>query len=368
MVQWKAFFFIIGCLWLSFESVSAGTGGVISIEDAVQRALKSNHNYLNSLTDIDIAQLDYDDARHVYKTRIASSLSTDARSGSDLGSTCSLYMTKQNPSGSSYNAGLYSSTFGDSSLSELRLTYSIPFFRNPLDASKIQLLQAEMNLERTVRIRQIFAEELADQVIAAYLKAAMATRHSALLREKLELTQMLFRQQQIRRETGDVSMLDVNRHRLLVLDAEQACHTAAFKLWKDESNLRQLMGMGSDEALIIDHTVAITWDRSLLDIPLSELEAHALSNRVELIALADEVTMAGNKLAAGKQGVLPPFTIDLQYSLVGEGDSLDQSFELDDHRIGVGISLNTDLDHSEEARNLRKLALLLKARKKTMNS
>lgn len=330
---------------------------VLAIDDAINLALEANHRYLNLMDQTQLSELDYESARSVYRTKFGTSISTDARSGADVGSTYALFLNKRNESGSGYSAGYYNSTFGDDSLSEWRFSYTLPFFKNPLDNNQLAIDQAEFGTARSRRLVEIGREELSNQVVSAYLKLAMATKAEGLAGEKLALAESYFQAQQIRERNGEISLLELTEAELDILDSRQNSEIALFVRRSQQDDFRLLLGMATGTPFAIDEDVLAQAYHDLADRPLPELEQHAIKNRIELLAKREELQLTGKKIESTRVGRFPPVEISLQYALVGEGDGLEDSFKVDDQRFGIGFKMNTDLGNSDARIKQRRLYL-----------
>ncbi|MEM1112306.1 MAG: TolC family protein [Pseudomonadota bacterium] len=336
----------------------------MSVDQAVAYALNANHQMLNLIDKTALSELDYESARSVYKTRFGSSLSSDARLGAEVGSTYSLFMDKANESGSRYNVGLYHSSFGSNTLSEWRFSYTLPFFDNPLDNRKLAIYQAEINSARSQRMVEIGREELANEVVSAYLKLAMAIRSEQLADDERQIADSFFQAQEIRHRNGEASALELSEAKLRTIDARQSQDIAALDRGSQEDAFRLLLGMDYEELLSIDTRVLREVESPLVEWPLQNLEDMAINHRIELLAKREELTMTNHRIESTKIGNLPPMEVSLQYSLIGEGESIDDSFNVDDQRFGVGLRMNTDLQNSETKIKQRKLYLHRRAQQR----
>ena len=349
---------ITGCLWAAYVlQLVAAENTVLSLDSSIGMALRENHRQLNLINQAEIAELDYQGARSVYKTRFGSRMSSDARSGADVGSVYSMFVNKDNQSGSKYSAGYYNSTFGDRSLSELRFSYTLPFFKNPVDNKRLAIGQAEINLARSKRMIEIGSEELVNQVVSSYYRLAMGLRSEDLAENRLIISQNLLNAQEIRFDNGDLSELALAESNLEVSSARQRRELARFDRIRQENHLKLLLGMRIDDSLVIDPEVLIRVDDALFSLPLEELELQAITHRIELIAKNEELLMAGQRIKSTSGGIIPPMEVSLQYALVGEGDRFDESMQFDDQRFGIGLRMNTDFAMSDKRMKQRKLYL-----------
>lgn len=330
---------------------------ILSMQGAIELALRENYQYLNVISDAEMAELDYEAARSVFKTRFGSRLISDARLGAEVGSSYSMFLTKDNESGSRYSAGYYNNTFGDRSLSELRFSYTLPFFTNPLDKKHLAIDRAQINMSRGERMIEIGTEELVSAVTSAYYRLAMAAREEELARNRILITDTVLSAQKIRHANGELSELELAESNLAIADAGQRLEQASFEFQRQKNQFKLMLGMGIEESININTDVFIEVDESLLTLSVEELELQATSFRTELIAKDEELVMARKLIRAGTRGAIPPMEISLQYALVGDAEQFEDSFQFDDQRVGVGLRMNTDFGQSEQKIKERKLQL-----------
>jgi outer membrane protein TolC len=109
----------------------------------------------------------------------------------------------------------------------------------------------------------------------------------------------------------------------------------------------------------------VDFDFSLLseDYPSSfeplveELQQMALNHRLEIIAMKESRDFALQRMEIITRRVGPPIDLSIHYALVGQGDSLDDTLEVDDRRVGLGLNVSTDFALATE-KNQSRLAML----------
>ena len=141
---------------------------VYTLQEVIDQALLGNAEYRNLINSVEVSRLDYEKARAVFKTKLQGNVNTDARSGAEIGSTYNLGLNKRNTSGSAYGVGVYHASFGDQELSEIRFSYTLPFFQNPLTTGKFESDRAELDFRHQQRMAKIGAEELILRVLTTY--------------------------------------------------------------------------------------------------------------------------------------------------------------------------------------------------------
>jgi outer membrane protein TolC len=83
----------------------------------------------------------------------------------------------------------------------------------------------------------------------------------------------------------------------------------------------------------------------------------ALNHRLEIIAMKESRDFALQRMEIITRRVGPPIDLSIHYALVGQGDSLDDTLEVDDRRVGLGLNVSTDFALATE-KNQSRLAML----------
>ena len=237
-------------LSLALPQTALGQDGfdppLLTLDQAIELALGANLNYLNLIDRTEMAQLDYASARSVYKTKFRLFTSSDARSGAEVGSISNFLVSKQYESGAAISTGLYNSTFGDRTLSEFRLSYTLPFFKNPLNSAELKLDQAEFTFSRRKRLQEIGTRELVNRVITTYMELIKLEHMRRLAVSEYELSQNNLHAFQIRAAGGEVSEIDLALVALQRDRAEQQLDRADFNQRTMQTVLKNLLGIDLD--------------------------------------------------------------------------------------------------------------------------
>ncbi len=320
----------------------------LNLERAVELALVGNPDYLGLLNNVERAELDLEQARSLFKTQIVTSFDSDARTGAQIGSFFQVGVRKRSTSGSAWSLGLHGSTFGDDSLSEVRLSYSLPFFKDPVATGRYTLAQAELDFRHRQRVRLLGAEELIMQVVSAYFGAALADNGISIAKEDVLLAEKLQRATDLRKRTGRSSELDLHHAKLRVAQARQRHEAARLDRVRADNRLKLLLGLDLDDSLLIDRDLPAVLKLDLASLDEDTVEQWALEHRSDLLSLGEDLELAGRKLRGRVGKRRPNLDVRLQYSLIGEGNSFVDSFKVDDRRIGIGISLDLNLSKSAQ--------------------
>ncbi|MGI9342049.1 MAG: TolC family protein [Gammaproteobacteria bacterium] len=332
------------------------TPSMYSLQDAIDQAMLKNHQFRSLVNGVEVAGLDYEMARSVFKTKLRGQMNSDARNGADIGSTYNLGLSKRNESGSAYGVGLYYSQFGFKELSELRFSYTLPFFQNPVTSGKFDSDKASLDFRHRERMAKIGAEELVLKVVSAYYRHSLAGDQADVAAGEVAIVRKLQQATRIRAKTGRSSEMDVQWADLRVGQAEQRREMAKFQRAKSENDLKLLLGLELDESIVIDEDIPPVANPDLMLMSAAEVEELALKNRAELIGLGEDLDLARRKLRASPSKRMPGFDVSLQYAVVGEGTTFSDSLQFDDTRVGLGISMDVDLMGNPD-QTYRRLAL-----------
>lgn len=341
-------------LGLLLALLAAGAGAAeLTLDAAVHRALANNREHLGRLDDVTLAELDYDQVRSAYRTQFRASGNSNAINGAELGSYYGVGVFRDTVSGSRYAAGVYNSSYGERSLSELRFSYTLPFFNEGRKQSnELRLDRAESTVLRRERMVAIAEEELTAEVTETYFHVVLARERAAMLEGQLAITEAAMERARIRRDAGEVAALQYDRAELRRHRAEQALLQARFQQRMAEDRLKLLLAMDVAEIVEPITPIAVEDSFALLDAPVAHLEEIALNQRQEVLGQREELSLSSRRFDTLGDSVFPDIDVDIHYSLIGEGNRFDDSLQFDDQRWGVSVRMDTDFG-AIERRNQR---------------
>jgi len=346
--------------------VLAADAQVLRLSDAITRALAQNHDYLNLLSSIEGAELDLEDARSEFRRQFYTRLDSDARVGAELGKTFRSGMSQRFEGGSRWNLEFYNSDFGGNNLSEMRFSYSLPIFDDPLDSGTLELRRAELDFQHRDRLARVGSEELIAQVASQYYQSVLARDTLRAADGETALAEALATATRIRVRNGRSSRLDQSSAELRVAQANQRWNTARSSLVTTDNRLKIMLGMNIDETFEIDPELPAVSDPSV-NLPEPEVtEALALANRAELLRLGEEIDLARRKLQTEPESRLPGLDVTLQFARVGEGEAFSDSIDLNENRVGIGLSMDMDMNGRRDI-TYRRILLFYKQRQRDYN-
>jgi len=353
-------------LGLSSSLVLAAEPDVLRLSDAVTRSLAQNNEYLNLLSSIEGAELDLEDARSEFRRQFYTRLDSDARVGAELGKTFRSGVSQRFEGGSRWNLEFYNSDFGGNNLSEMRLSYSLPIFDDPLDSGTLELRRAELDFQHRERLARVGSEELIAQVASQYYQAVLARDSLQAADGETALAKALANATRIRVRNGRSSRLDQSAAELRVAQANQRWNTARSGLASADNRLKIMLGMNIDDPLVLDPALPAVSDPTA-NMPEPEVtEALALANRAELLRLGEEIDLARRKLQTEPESRLPGLDVTLQFARVGEGEAFSDSIDMKENRVGIGLSMDMDMNGRRDI-TYRRILLFYKQRQRDYN-
>ena len=325
--------------------------GALSLDDAVRIAHERNPDYRALQYALSLAALDLESARSVFRSQFTSRFDTSDRTGAMLGSTYELGVSKLSETGNRWGVDFTSSQFGDRALSELRLSYRLPFFGNPAADSLFAVDSAEIAVERHRRMLMIGSEELTARVVELYYGVVLAANAVMLERGSANVADALERAVAIKLGAGTASEADLRRAGLRAVARRRAVQVAELALDRSSMRLAVALGLPDESRLIVDDTIPDGRPEENVIPPLAQLERRALARRPELIALAAEIALLERKVDTHEPRRVPPLDVNLQVSLVGEGRRSSDTFDRYEPTIGIGFGMalgrgrDADLKH-----------------------
>ena len=346
----------IAGVFLFFLGAVSQARDTIDIHQAVALARSGNPDYLKLLDEVTRADLDLEQARAAFRTRIHSNLSSESRLGSEFGSTYSLGISRRLRSGSRIETDFITSDFSNTTLSELRLRYTRPLFADPERSGLIGLRDAEAHARQARRLRTVGEEVLIEQVIRAFYEAYRRHEAVALQRRLVHLADRTLEAVQLRHDRGLADAFELANAALERDRATDRLHELEDALEEQFEAMRLLIGQPVDADVEFDLDLPLDVEFEP-ETTLESLQTEALATRPEVLAARELREAALERMRRLSRKAVPPIDVSLQYSLTGQGSDLAESLRLNDQRVGLGLTMNTDFGLTD-ARNARERAAL----------
>ena len=340
-------------LFLAARPLYAG----MNLHDAIRSAFNGNYEYLQVLDRVKKSDMTLDVARSVFRTHFNASLRSDAVVGAEIGQQYRMSLSRKLDDGSRVEAGVYASQFDTSALSEFRVQYTRPLFSDPERSGVLALNKAESDRKHSQRVSEVGAEELTARIIQAWYRAYLAEQGIAVQQTALEAADKLVAAVKARYANDLASSFDVEQAELNASRSRQAVKDSEASLQNDLDKLNILLGLNPENEVDFDFALLTDQHASTMPEEVEVLQQMALNHRLEIIAMKESRDYALQRMNIINKRVGPPVDLSIHYALVGQGESLDDTFAVDDQRIGLGLNVSTDFALATE-KNQAKLAVL----------
>ena len=329
----------------------------MDLRDAIRTAFDGNYEYQQVLDKVKKSDMTLDVARSVFRTHFNASLRSDAVVGAQIGQQYRMSLSRKLNDGSRVEAGVYASQFDDSALSEFRVQYTRPLFSDPERSGVLALNKAESDRNHSERVSEVGAEELTARVIQTWYRAYLAEKGVAVQRASQEATEKLVAAVKAKYANDLASSFDVEQAELNAAHSKQSVKDAESLLEQDLDKLKMLLGLNPEDRVDFDFSLLSEDYPSSFEPAVEELQQMALNHRLEIIAMKESRDFALQRMEIITRRVGPPIDLSIHYALVGQGDSLDDTLEVDDRRVGLGLNVSTDFALATE-KNQSRLAML----------
>ena len=277
------------CLGVAFAQ-SAPSPAKITLDDAIQLALKHNRNLLAARTTIQQSE--------------AQEITANLRPNPTLFTDWEYLPLVHTPPGTSLGDYLQDSTEGDIGISYL-------FERGKKRQHRLQAAKDATAVTRsTVTDNE---RTLAFQVAQLFINVQLAESTLDLANQDLASFTKTVDISQEQFKAGGSSENDYLKIKLQLLQFQQDVEQAMMQRMQALSDLRQLLGY---ESVPADYDVTGTFDYQPLPLTLAELEAKAIDNRPDLRAAIQGVTAATSGYTLAKANGKVDVTGSLNYSHV----------------------------------------------------
>jgi len=318
----------------------------LTLEEAINLALKANRNLLVSASSLESQRLSLFSAESQFELKIAPSITAGASDDYETaGAGLSLSKKLEIGTEASVTPGITVSDSDDKYSGEAGFSLSIPLLRNfgkevTLDnvrASEFSVRSGERSLYLT-RVNTVL-----NTVFGVYdvIKQKELVRLYDSQVQRLEGHAETAR---IKQKVGLATPIDVYRAEIRLKDAESIRTEAREALESSQDALKLILAIPLDKEIILSAPP----EYELLHVKLNDVVEIALSNRVELEEGRDRIREAERRSRVSKHNILPQLDIAMNYERFGSSDDFRQSFELDEDRWTISLVSTTDWARTSE--------------------
>ncbi len=332
---------------------------LLALDEAIQLALKQNVNLQASKDRLTSANISLETAKSAFKIKIRPEVSNLFQQAENMSQNYGINLSKKFRIGGEVNWQV--KTRIDDSLDEqyqtdLTLSYTQPLLRGrgELPTTR-ELVSAERSLNSQSRALFLAQQQLMINVATAYYGIVRDQMLLEVNRRALERARLLSQAAEAKLKVGMASKMDVFRAEMQLLTAENGVVDAAESLVNTKRRFNLLLGVDLESEFYLTSRLeysAMTPDKEML---IQE----ALTYRLELVDVEENVLEAEERLKITKQNLYPPLDVSLRYTLSGEGNAFDESLDMKDSFWGIGVNSSFNLDLAQDRASYQQAQLSL---------
>ncbi len=364
MSSFKRFFSILCWLPLVFTVVSAAETRVqLTLEQAVDRALKQNRGILQSQEGMYRQELALERARSDFDVKLTPSAQAGVSNVTQrfgLGAKIS----KKLMTGQQLSVHPFVGKDAAGYRSELAFGVDVPLFRGAGKAVATDgIHSASHGIEAARDSMKKKRSQLILETIQVFYQIYFLKKRSELSRIQVSRFENHVAIAQIKTDVGLAEPLDVYRAQISANNAKRELSSVLEALHNAENALKILISFPQDQ--ILD----IICDDVILPIKVPELaEADdiAMRQNVEIAAQKKNLKETRRQVQLARHNLLPDLTLSLQYQMDGSADDIGRSFDLDDNSWNVLLSSSTDFSRTNEKIAVRQRLIDLRTAQLTL--
>ncbi|MFV1950542.1 MAG: TolC family protein [Nitrospinota bacterium] len=334
---------------------------IISLNDAIQLALKNNSDLKDAEDSLSGSMFDLDIAKSEFSTRFNQSLSTDYVFGTQTGRRFDLSFSKKLRTGTVVEVNTGTTNLDTSHLSEIRTRIRQPLLRGfGLLATSAGIMDAERRILKRKNLIGIAREQLILNVILNYYRIVRKKKIIDVHQKSLLRAKKLLEAGRAKLEAGMVSRMDLFRAEIRLSETGMALADSKDASEDSKDSLKILLGLPMDTRIEVDSKI----DYKPVDADLSKYVDLALKNRPEIREAEAEINDAKRRVKIARWNLLPSVDLSLNYSRYGTGNNFEDSIDLNDERYGIGLISSLTLDRASEKASHQRALIDLRKRER----
>jgi outer membrane protein len=328
---------------------AAETPGVLTLAQAVGRALERNDRLASLRDNKEQANLSVRLARNGFRPKIIPNILGSFGQSDVSNQTYRVDLTQRLPTGTELRATVGTATernqFGSFYNTDTTFALSQPLLRGfgPAVARR-QLTSAEIRRAEAARQESAGEQQVAVDVARAYYQIVAHQRLAEAAAKSLERSRRLLEASEAKLEAGRVSQLDVIRAQQLVTQAEGQLLDSRATVEEARDQLRYLLGDESGEDFQVEMDVPTVVETVAAD----EAVERALARRPELVSAQEAAVDADRSVAYARNQLLPQVDLNLALTRRETTNSFGSSFRFDRFRFATFVAISLPVDRTPQ--------------------
>ena len=346
-VRVAAAFFACAALRVQAQPVdpAATPAPLLTLSEAVERALQRNDRLLGSRDSLEQADLTVRLARSAFRPKVVPNVLGSFGQTDISNQTYRLDVSQRFTTGTELRANAAAASFqnqlGNYYNTDVTLQLSQPLLRGfGKNTARRGLTSAEARRAEAERQQGISEQQVTIEIASTYYRLVAQKRLVASAQKSLDRAKDLLEASTAKLGVGRVSQLDVFRAQQLVAQAEGQLLDARAAVEDAKDQLRGLIAESADYQFEVSDDIPKEVD----PISVEDAVLTALDRRLELRSALEAIGESERSASYAKNQLLPQFDANFALTRRETVDGLRSSFNLDDFRFAVffAISMPTD--------------------------
>jgi outer membrane protein TolC len=331
------------------ESPPVGAPQLLTLSEAIERALLRNDRLINSDDSVEQARLSLRLARSAFRPKLVPNVHGSFGQSDTSNQTYRLDLSQRFVTGTELRGTLATSSdknqLGTFYNTDTTLSLSQPLLRGfGRAANRRGLSSAEARLGSAERDKRRSEQQVMVEVTAAYYRIATQKQMADVVEKSLERARRLLAASEAKLEVGKVSQLDVLRARQLVAQAEGQQLNALSAVEDAMDRLRLLIDFGPDVLFEVEPPNVPHVD----SMPLEEAIEIALEHRPEVEDANESLAESERAVAYERNQLLPRLDLNLALTRREVADSFASSFGVDHFDFATFVTLSMPVDRTPQ--------------------
>jgi outer membrane protein TolC len=321
---------------------------ILTLEEAVARALTYNRHMQRSMLDLDSSTLGLEAAQDVFDVKVnpLSSINyTAAENAEQTVWRVGGEVAKRFPTGFDLSLEPSVEHSSDEYGAGVGFSLSVPLLRGlGSDVVLSNVYAREYTLRSThFTVHRQRINTFLDTITIAY-SLVRDQMLIALYRDQLAVLEGHLQLARIKEQAGFAGSMDVYRAEIRIKEVEDSLNLAAERMADTADRLNEHLALPLGRPVEIKAPLEYT----LVEIAPDKAVTIALENRVEILQGRANVSESLRKVKVAKQNILPELNLEMSYRRRGQAGEFDEAFLFNEDVVSVGLSSSTDLARSAE--------------------
>ena len=333
------------------QDVTGTPTPILTLADAVERALANNDRLLGARDGVEQADLSIRLARSAFKPKLVPNILGSFGNPDVSNQSYRMDLSQRFTTGTELRAAAATTTARDPQVgvyynTDTTLQLSQPLLRGRgRSAARRGLTSAEARRADAARQQTVSEQQVAVEVAGSYYRIVAQRRLVAVAEQSFERSRQLLEASTAKLRVGRVSQLDVFRASQLVSQAEGQLLDARAAVEDAKDQVRSLLGQDA----AFDFEVEPEIPQVVEAVTAEEAMRTALERRLELLGAEEAVAEAERSVTFARNQMLPQLDVNLTLTRGATGESFGSTVGVDQFRFATFFAVSLPVDRTAQS-------------------